>query len=81
MDFQERVGCHTRVVGKDLFEQLPYLQIVCIPLVVVDVATGERGLIQMPDEHLLAQRETLKAIGIQLDDRRIIDTLEEIPAL
>ena len=50
-------------------------------LVVVDVAAGDGGLIQMPDERLLAQRQRLEAVRIDLHHRRVVDGLEEILAL
>ena len=49
-------------------------------LVVIDVAAGERGLIQMPDQRLLLQRQLVEAVRIQLNDGRIVDLLEQIGA-
>ena len=41
----------------DLLKYLTHLKIVLITLVVINVAPGERGLIQVPDESLLAKTE------------------------
>ena len=49
-----------------------------VPLVVEDVAAGERRLVQVPDERLLLQRQRLKAVGVQLHDGRIVDALEQV---
>lgn len=47
-------------------------------LVVVDVAPGDGGLREVPDQKLLFQGNRFESIGIDLDDRRVVDTFEEI---
>ena len=53
-------------------------EVMAMSLVVIDVAAGERGLVQVPDERLLLQRQLLEAVGVQLHDRRIVDLLEQV---
>ena len=50
-------------------------------LVVIDVAAGQRRLVQMPDERLLAERQLVEAVRIQLHDRSVVDLLEKIPSI
>ena len=47
-------------------------------LVVEDVAPGERRLRQMPDQRLLPQRQRRELVGVELDDRRVVNLLEEV---
>ena len=50
-------------------------------LVVVDVAPGDRGLVEMPDERLVLQRQVAEGVGVQLHDRRFVDPLEQVFAI
>ena len=74
---QRLVGNAVRM-PQDLLEQPPDAEVMAMALVVIDVAAGERGLIQMPDERLLRERQLLEAVGVQLDDRRVVDLLEQV---
>ena len=65
----------------NLLEHVPDAEVMAMALVVIDVAAGERGLIQMPDERLLPDRQLFEAVGIQLDDRGVIDLLEEVTSI
>ena len=56
----------------------PDAEVMAMTLVVIDVAAGERGLIQMPDERLLPERQLVEAVGIQLDDGGVVDLLEQV---
>ena len=53
-------------------------EVMAMALVVIDVAAGQRGLVQMPDEHLLLQWQRVEAVRIQLHNRRIVYLLEQI---
>ena len=46
-----------RMVREDLFEDLAHLERVAVALVVVDVAAGERRLIEVPGQDLLVERQ------------------------
>ena len=81
MDRLERRRVDPLRVGEDLLEHLPHLQTVGVALVVEDVAAGEGGVGQVPDEHLLAQVERLEAVGVELGDGGVADALEEVRAL
>jgi NAD(P)-dependent dehydrogenase (short-subunit alcohol dehydrogenase family) len=50
-------------------------------LVVEDVAAGNRRLRQVIDQDLLAQRQRREAVGVQLDDCRVLDGFQEVPAI
>ena len=43
--------------------------------------TGERCLIQVPDERLLLERQRVEAVGVDLHDRCIVNLLEEVSAI
>ena len=81
VDFLQHRRLDRAAVDEELFEHLPHLQVVDVALVVEDVAPGERGMVQVPDEGLLAQGEGAEAVGVDLDDRRVVDALEQIRAL
>jgi hypothetical protein len=59
-------------------EQPTNAQVVAMTLVVIDIATGERGLVQVPDQRLMRERQFLESVGVELDDRRVIDLLEQV---
>ena len=80
MNGLERVGVDRRAVDQDLLEHLPHLEVVLVALVVEDVAARDRGVVQMPDQHFLAQRERLEAVGVDLCDGGVADALEQVPA-
>jgi hypothetical protein len=60
------------------FEHGTHLEIVSVPLVVVDVAAGERRQIQVPHERLVAQRQRREAVGVQLHHRDLTDLLDQM---
>ena len=64
--------------AQHLLEQVADAEVMAMTLVVIDVAAGDRRLIQMPDERLLLQRQLVEAVGVQLDDRRVVDLLEQV---
>ena len=47
----------------------------------IDVAAGERRLVEVIDERLLTQRQRRESVGVQLHDGGIVDLLEQIRAL
>lgn len=65
---------------QNLLEQVADAEIEAMALVVIDVAAGERGLVQMPDQRLLFQRQLVEPVGVQLDDRGIVDLFEQVLA-
>ena len=66
---------------EDLLEHVAHLQVVRVALVVVDVAAGERRLVQVPDEHLLIERQRVEAVRVQLHHRRLVHALEQVLAV
>ena len=68
-------------MGDDLLEDVSHLERVLVLLIDVDVATSNRGLVQMPDQDLVVEREVLESIRVQLHDRRIVHSFEQILAL
>jgi len=44
-------------------------------------AAGERGLIEMPAQDLVLDRQTFEAVGVDLHDRDVVDALEQVLAL
>ena len=78
-DGDERLPVRDGVaVTDDGLEQIAHLEVVGIALVVKDVAAGNRGLREVPDEDLLALRQVAEAVGVQLDDSGFADALEEV---
>ena len=65
----------------DLLEHVAHLEVVRVALVVVDVAAGQGRLIEMPDQHLLLERQLLEAVRIELHDRRVVHALEQVLAI
>ncbi|MCU0974647.1 MAG: hypothetical protein MUF80_11965 [Burkholderiales bacterium] len=55
--------------------------LVGVALVVVDVAPGQRGLVQVPRQRLVSKREVRESVGVQLNDRRVLDALEQVRAV
>ena len=49
-----------------------------VALVVVDVAAGEGGLVEMPDQKLFLQREVFQPIRVELNDGHVVDPFEEV---
>ena len=78
LDFSQHRSVDALRVRQDFLEDVAHLEVVHVALVVIDVAACERGLIQVPDELLLFERELLEAVGVHLHDRCIVHSLEEI---
>ena len=79
-DFRERRRLEPVGVREDRFEDVAHVQAVGVALVVVDVAAGQRRLVEMPDQDLLLERQRGESVGIELHDRGIVDPLEQILA-
>src|SRR5687768_1523215 len=65
----------------DLFEDVAHDEIVAIALVVVDVASSQGRLIEMPHQNFFFVRQLLEAIGIQLHDSRVVYLLETVRSI
>src|SRR5215831_16696749 len=61
-------------------EEVADVEIQRVPLVVVDVAAGDRGEIEMPHETFLVERQRPETVRVDLHDGSVIDALEEVPA-
>ena len=77
-DLVERRALDLRRVPHDRLEDVAHLEVMRVALVVEDVASGNRGLAEVPDQGLLAQREIAKGVGVDLDDRGLADALEQV---
>ncbi len=80
-DLAERGLVHGVRVRHDLFEHLPHLEAVRVALVIEDVATGQRGVVEVPGEDLLPERQRPEAVGIELDDGGLTDAFEQVDAI
>ena len=69
-----------RGVRDDGLEHVAHVEVVRVPLVVKNVAAGDGGLIQMPDQDALVDRQRLEPVGVQLHDRRFVDPFEQVLA-
>ena len=78
MDLLERLRIDARRVREDRFEHVAHLEAVLVALVVVDVAPGDRRLVEMPDQRLFLERQRGESVGIQLHDRRFVDLFEQV---
>ena len=81
MDRVERGRVDPVGVRQDLLEHLAHLQVVGVALIVEDVAPGERGVVEVPDERLLAEVKRREAIGIDLGGGRIVNPLQQVRAV
>ncbi len=79
-ELSQGAGVDAIGVRHDLFEDVAHRQIVTVPLVVVDVATGKRGLMQVPDENLVVETQVDEAVRIELDHRHVVYLFELIAA-
>jgi len=52
-----------------------------VALVVEDVAAGDGGLRQVPDQDPLAQREIAESVRVHLHHRRVVYAFEKILAI
>ena len=62
----------------DRFEHVAHLEAVRVALVVVDVAPGDRGLAEVPDQRLLAKRQIAERVRVDLHDGGFADPLEQV---
>ena len=81
LDLAEGLRLDAFGMRDDRLENAPHLERVAVLLVVEDVATGERRLHEVIRQRLLSQWQRGELIGIQLDDCRIVHSLEQILAL
>ena len=65
----------------DRLEDVAHLEVVRVALVVEDVAAGDRRLVEVPDQRLLAQRQIAEAVGVDLHDGGFADPLEQVRAI
>ena len=81
LDLTER--CRIDGVGMrdDLFQHVAHGQVVRVALVVIDIASGERRLVQVPDQNLLIEWQRREAVSIQLRHRRIVHSFEQVFAI
>jgi hypothetical protein len=77
-ELRQRIGRNTFSMRQHTFQQVANAQVMTVPLVVVDVAPGNRRLVEVPDKGLLLERQLVKAIGIQLDDGGFADLFEQV---
>jgi hypothetical protein len=52
-----------------------------VALVVKDVAPGNRGAREVPDEDFLAQREIAESVCVHLHHAGFVDALEEVSTI
>ncbi len=71
-------GFEARAAHKQRLDHVSHQQAVFVALVVVDVATGERGFVQMPREALVGQGQPRERFRVQLDDGCRADTFEQV---
>jgi hypothetical protein len=81
LNLLEGGGVAAGPVGNDGLEQIAHLEVISMALVVKDVAAGNRGAVQMPDQRLLTQGQGAEPVGVQLDHGRFADALEQILAV
>ena len=67
-------------VRQDLFEDLAHLERVPVALVVVDVAAGERRLVEVPRQNLLVERQRVESVRVVLHDGGVVDLFEQVRA-
>ena len=79
-DRPERLRLDAAGMREDLLERLAHVEVVHVTLVVEDVAAGERRVVQVPDQHLLAELQPLEAVGVDLADGGVVDALEQVLA-
>ena len=71
-------GFEARAAHEQRLDHVSHQQAVLVALVEVDVATGQRGFVQMPREALVAQGQPRERFRVQLDDGRRADTFEQV---
>jgi hypothetical protein len=59
-------------------EHRPHLQRVPVLLVDEDVPASQGRLVEVPDERLVAERERVEAVGVELHDRRVLHRLQQV---
>ena len=78
LNLRERRGIDPLRMRDDLVEDASHLERRAVLLIDEDVAPGERRLVQVPDQRLLAQRQRVEAVRVQLHGRRVVHALEQI---
>jgi hypothetical protein len=68
-------------VHDNVLEHVAHLEVQRVLLIVEDVAAGERGLVEVPDEDLLVQRQVAESVRVDLDDGGLADLLEQVDAI
>jgi hypothetical protein len=81
LNLLEGGGVDAGPVGNDGLEQIAHLEVKTMALVVKDVAAGNRGAVQVPDQRFLAQGQGAEPVGVQLDHGRFADALEQVLAV
>jgi hypothetical protein len=79
-DLRQRLFVAGRV-RDDGFEHVPHVQVVDVPLIEKNVASGDRRLVEVPNQNALLERQRIESLGVQLHDRRFVNSLEEVLAL
>ena len=69
-DFGENPWLDPIALSKQRFEKRAHLEVAGVPLVIEDVAAGQRRQVEMPQQRLVAQRQLAESIRVHLDDRR-----------
>ena len=77
-DLRQRRGIDAGRVRDDFFQQLAHLERRAVALVVVDVAAGKRGLVQVPGKDLLVSRQRFKPVRVALHHRGVVDLFEQV---
>jgi hypothetical protein len=81
LNLLERGAVAAGPVGHDGLEQIAHLEVIPVALVVKDVAAGNRGLVQVPDQRFLSQGQGAEPIVVQLDHGRFAHALEQVLAV
>ena len=77
-DLGQRLVGNALGVANDDLEKAPHPQVMAVALVVVDVAPGERRLVEVPHQRLLVLRQRVEAVRIQLHDGCVVDLLQQV---
>ena len=78
LDFRQGGRVDPIAVSENAFQHVAHFQTVRVSLVVVNVATGKCGPVEMPDQDFLVERQCIEAIRVNLRDGRFVNSLEQI---
>ena len=83
LNLGERRLLDLRLAGgrDDRFDDVAHLEGARVLLIEEDVTSGDRCLVEMPDQRLVLERQLVETVRIQLHDRRIVDAVEEVLAI